>query len=269
MNWRALPAFLKKDFLIDSSYIYSFGSNILGVAISMATFFFIDRLFGNRLVGHLQPFGVAFFPYVLLNMAFFNYVGTSLSGVAGRLSSERYMGTLEALLVTPTPLATIVLSANLWNFCIATFDMALYLLVGALLFGVDFSSVNLVTAGCMLGLTVVAFSCLGTLDACFVLVFQRGNPFAWLAGSLLGLVGGVYVPVSVLPDWLQLLARVNPVTYAVEGMQRAVYQGASLRDVGPNAIILGLFVLLLIPISYGALAWSFRQAKINGSLTHY
>ncbi|MDA2916801.1 ABC transporter permease [Nitrospinae bacterium AH_259_B05_G02_I21] len=269
MNWRVLPAFLKKDFLVDSSYIYSFGSNILYVAISMATFFFIDRLFGNRLVSHLEPFGVAFFSYVLLNLAFFNYVGTSLGGVAGRLSSERQMGTLEALLMTPTSMATFVLSMNLWNFCIATFDMVLYLLVGALVFGVDFSSVNLLSAGCILGLSVLAFSCLGTLDACFVLAFQRGSPVAWFAGSLLGLVGGVYVPVSVLPDWLQLVARLNPVTYAVEAMQRAVYHGASLRDVSPHATALALFVLLLIPVSYWTLTRAIRRAKINGSLTHY
>lgn len=269
MNWRALLAFVRKDFLIDSSYIYAFGSNILGVAISVAMFFFIDRLFGSRLVSHLQPFGVAFFSYVLLNLAFFNYVGTSLGGVAARLSLERYMGTLESLLLTPTPLPTIVLSMNLWNFCVATVNMALYLLVGAFLFGVDFTSVNLASAGCLLGLSIVSFSCLGTLDACFVLVFKRGNPVAWLAGSLLGLIGGVYVPVTVMPGWLQLLARVNPVTYAVEGMQRAVYQGASLKAVAPNAAALALFVLILLPISYWTLARAVRQAKINGSLTHY
>lgn len=269
MNWRALPAFLKKDFLVDSSYIYAFGSNILGVAVSMATFFFIDRLFGNRLVTHLEPFGVAFFSYVLLNLAFFNYVGTSLGGVASRLASERHMGTLESLLMTPTSMPTIILSMNLWNFCIATFDMVLYLLVGAVVFGVDFSSVNLLSAGCILALSVLAFSCLGTLDSCFVLVFQRGTPFAWLVGSLLGLVGGVYVPISVLPDWLQLLSRINPVTYAVEGMQRAVYHGASLQAVAPHAVVLTLFVLALIPISYWTLARAIRQAKINGNLTHY
>ncbi len=269
MNWRALPAFLKKDFLVDSGYIYAFGYNILGVAVCVAAFFFIDRLFGNRLVTHLEPFKVGFFAYVLLNMALFNYVGTSLGGVAARLSTERHMGTLEALLLSPTSPVTIILSMNLWNMCIATFDMVIYVLLGVFLFGIDFSSVNLVTAGAILGLSVAVFSCLGTLDSCFVLVFKRGNPIAWLAGSLLGLAGGVYFPVSVLPGWLQLLARVNPVTYAVEGMQRAVYQGASLRDVGPHAMVLILFVLLLIPICYGALAWSLRQAKINGSLTHY
>jgi ABC-type multidrug transport system permease subunit len=75
--------------------------------------------------------------------------------------------------------------------------------------------------------------------------------------------------VSVLPDWLQVVAQVNPVTYAVEGMQRAVYHGASLRDISPHVMVLAFFVLLLIPISYGALAWSLRKAKINGSLTHY
>lgn len=269
MNWWALPAFLKKDFLLDSSYIYSFGSNILGVAISVATFFFIDQLFGNRLVLHLKPFGVAFFAYVLLNLAFFNYVGTSLDGVAARFGRERHMGTLEALLMTPTSIVAVVLSMNVWNFCMATFDMAVYLLVGAVIFGVDFSSVNLVSAASILGLSIVAFSCLGTLDACFVLVFQRGNPVSWLVGSLMGLLGGVYVPVTVLPDWLQPLVRINPVTYAVEGMQRAVYQGASLRDVAQHAGILGLFALLLIPISYWTLLWAIRQAKINGSLTHY
>jgi ABC-2 type transport system permease protein len=269
LNIRIFLAFLKKDFAIEASYLYSFAGNLLGVVVSLAVFFFIDRLFGHRLVEHLRPYSVAFFPYVLLNLAFFNYVGTSLGGVADQLASERYMGTLEALLVTPTSLAHLVLAMNVWNFFVATFDMVIYLVVGALVFGIDFSSVNVPSAAAILVLTIVAFSCLGTLDACFVLVFKRGSPVAWLAGSALGLVGGVYVPVSVLPSWLQTLARINPVTYAVDGMQRAVYQGAPLGALSHEVLGLALFTALLIPLSGAALSWSVRRAKISGTLAHY
>lgn len=69
---------VKKDFLILASYKLAFLSNFLGVLASILTYFFIDKLFGHRLSGHLTEFGVNYFSYVLLSMAFFGYIGVGV-----------------------------------------------------------------------------------------------------------------------------------------------------------------------------------------------
>ena len=133
-------AFIKKDFLIESSYKLSFMFRIFGVLISILTYFFIDKLFGHRIGQHLEQFGVNYFSYVLLSTAFFRYVGIRLGSFSSRVRFEQMQGTLEALLLTPTKTSTILFSLTLWNLVFATIDMAIYITLGIYLFKIKSAS---------------------------------------------------------------------------------------------------------------------------------
>ncbi len=266
---RKALAFLKKDFLVESSYKLAFLFNIFSVLTSVLVYYFIDKLFGQKLVPHLEAFGVNYFAYVLLGMAFFSYAGTGLGSFAHRIRAEQTGGTLEAVLVTPTPPATLLFSLALWNFCIATFDLIIYLALGAFVFHIDFSAVNLPAALVIFLLTATSFSGLGILSASFILVLKRGNPISWVVSSLEGLVGGVYFPVTVLPAWLQIVARCLPITYTVRAIQLAVYQGYGIRQLKVEIGFLLVFSILLIPLSLAVFRYALKRARANGSLAQY
>ena len=116
---------------------------------------------------------------------------------------------------------------------------------------------------------MVSFNSLGLLAASVILVFKRGNPVAWLFQGVAGLLGGVYFPVEVLPDWLQALSALIPVTYAVRGLQLAVYQGASLPSLSGEILPLAFLAAVLLPLGLFSFAASIRRAKREGSLAHY
>ena len=101
-------AFIKKDLLIESSYKIAFLFNVFSVLVSLLSYFFIDKLFGQRIVGHLQEFRVNYFSYVLLSMAFFSYIGVGLGAFYNRIHAEQTQGTLEAVLLSPTKINTIL-----------------------------------------------------------------------------------------------------------------------------------------------------------------
>ena len=101
-------AFLKKDFLTETSYKLSFLFNIFGVFVSVAIYFFIDKLFGNSAASHLKEFGVSYFSYVLLGMAFFSYIGVGLGSFSERIRTEQLQGTLEPILMSPTGISFIL-----------------------------------------------------------------------------------------------------------------------------------------------------------------
>ena len=67
-------ALIKKDFLIECSYKFSFLLSFFTVIASILTYYFIDKLFGWKMAESLQEFGVSYFSYVLLSMAFFSYI---------------------------------------------------------------------------------------------------------------------------------------------------------------------------------------------------
>ena len=262
-------AFLKKDFLMESSYNLAFLFNFFGILVSVLSYFFIDKLFGSRIVPHLEEFGVSYFSYVLLSMAFFGYVGIGIGSLSERIRSEQVQGTLEAVLLTPTGMPTILFSLSLWNLVLATIDMFIYALLAVFLFNINFSNMNVLSTFIIFLLTIVSFSSLGILSACFIMVFKRGNPVGWIVASIEGLIGGVYFPITVLPGWLQFLAKLFPITYAIRSIELAVYKGYSVMQLSKEICFLLAFSAMLLPLSLAAFKYSLKKARREGSLAQY
>lgn len=262
-------AFIKKDFLTEISYRFAFLFHIFGIFTWILIFYFIDRLFGSKIAPHLKPYGVNYFSYVLLGIALFTYVGTSVGSFATRIRNEQLMGTLEALLATPIKISTIIISMGIWGFIWASISVLAYLIFGAFLFSVDLTHTNLLSVFVILVLTITSFSGLGLSAAGFIMILKRGQPVTWAVTTLFELLGGVYFPIAVFPGWLQIISHILPITYSVRAMQLAVYKGYSLQSLSSDIIALLIFSIILLPLGLLSFKWAVKRAKINGSLGHY
>jgi ABC-2 type transport system permease protein len=261
--------FLRRDFKMQMSYRLSFLLQFFGMLFSSSSFYFVSQLLGAGAAQYLSSYGGDYFSFVLIGIAFVGYQGVALHSFSGVVQSAQSAGTLEAMLVTPTRLSTILFSSSLWNFVFTSFRVLLYILLGVLVFGADLRNANVLAGLVVLCLTVVTLSGIGILSACFIMIFKRGNPVDFLFSSLSTLLGGVYYPIQVLPGWLQILARFFPLTYSLDAMRRALLTGASLADLWREVAVLAGFSVLLLPLSLVAFRYAVRQAKRDGSLTQF
>ncbi|MCB0237246.1 MAG: ABC transporter permease, partial [Anaerolineae bacterium] len=177
-------------------------------------------------------------------------------------------GTLEAMLMTPTSLRTIILSSSLYDYGFVTVQVFIYLILGVALFGVELSG-NVPAALVILVLTIIAMTAVGIMAASFIMVLKRGDPVTWLFNSIGLLLGGVYYPVSVMPEWLQKLSRLIPVTYSLDAMRRALLTGASFQELMPDILALVMFSVVLVPLSLYIFRQAVYRAKVDGSLAHF
>lgn len=262
-------AFLKRDTLNELSYRFSFLLQILGIFFSIGVFYFIAELFGEAATPYLEQYGGDYFSFVLIGIAFSGYFGVGLSGFSNSLRRSQTTGTLEAMLTTPTSLSTIIISSSLWDYFLTTVRVFIYLFIGVTLLGVELQDGNYFAAIIILILTIITFSSLGIIAASFIMVVKRGDPITWIVSSLSSLLGGVYYPIEILPEWMQLLARLIPVTYALEAMRLALLEGASISTLYPDILALIIFSVLLLPLSLFSFRFAVNRAKLDGSLTHY
>jgi ABC-2 type transport system permease protein len=262
-------AFLKRDFSLDLSYRLSFLMQFASIFFSVALFYFLSLMFGNTLVPQLEQYGGDYFSFVLIGIAFSGYMGLSLSSYAESIREGQVMGTLEIILLSPTRLSTILLSSSLWSYLLTTIRVVVYLVVGALVFGASLSQANFVTAIVVLVLSISSFSCFGILSAALVLLVKRGDPIAWVLGSVSSLLAGVYYPITVLPDWLEPISRLLPLTYALDAMRLAMLKGSSLYEVRLDIIALLVFTLVLTPLAFLFFKKALKRAKMEGSLIQY
>jgi ABC-2 type transport system permease protein len=270
MQSRKVVAFFVRDLLWDMSYPLSFFWRGGSIFFNLITFYFLGRLISGATAGQLSAYGGGeYFPFVLVGLALSGFQGVALSSVSFAIQYGMYTGTLESMLVTPTSLSTIVFSSVLYQFVSSLLSILLYLVFGAVLFGVSLGQADLLSAAVILGLTLLAHLPLGIFSASFLLIFKRGDPVTSLVGHLSALLAGVYFPVTVLPSWLQTVSFFLPFTHALEGLRQAVLNGRTLLELSTQVAILGIFALILLPLSLAVFAWAIHQAKRLGTLSQY
>lgn len=266
---RKALAFLKRDYKSEVSYRLSFFMQFFGIFFSVTIFFFVSKLFGKAVNPYLAAYGGDYFSFVLIGIAFSGFLGTGLRTFASTISSAQSQGTLEAMLVTPTRLSAIIMFSSLWNFLFTAFNVFIYLLFGALVFGVNLSKANVAVALLVLLLTILVFSGMGIISASFIMVLKRGDPINWLFGSASSLLGGTYFPITVLPAWLQKFAYLVPLFYALRAMRLAVLQGFTFGALAGDILALAAFAGIIIPLSMLCFKYAVKKAKIDGSLATY
>ena len=179
------------------------------------------------------------------------------------------MGTLEIMLLSPTRLSAILLSSSIWAYLLTTLRVVAYLVVGAFIFGANLGQANIGAALLVMLLSIASFSGIGILSAAIVLLVKKGDPVAWAISGASSLLAGVYYPVSVLPEWLEIISRFLPLTYALDAMRLAMLQGHSIYELRFDILVLLGFTFVLTPLAFMIFRKALKRAKMEGSLIQY
>ena len=265
---RDLFLFFERDLRIASTYRSPFLLEAIEALFAAAIFYYVARFVDSPGLRESLPQGNSYFAYALVGFVFFDYLNAALDTFDRSLQEARDAGSLEPLLVTQVSLPVILTGSALYPFAATTLRIAVYIGWGAMLFGFPLRSANWVSVGAVLIATLLAFSGLGIFSASYLLLFKRGNPAKWFVLGVSSIVGGLLFPVSILPAWLQIVARLNPVTYALDAMRAALLEGASLFRIGKPLLVLLGFAVILLPASAATFSWALNRTKMTGTLTH-
>jgi ABC-2 type transport system permease protein len=265
---RDLLLFFRRDLRIASTYRSPFILEAVEALFGATTFYYVARFVDSPALREALPQGKTYFAYSLVGFVFFDYLNAALDTFDRSLLEARDSGTLEPLLVTQVSLPVILAGSAFYPFAATTLRIAVYLGWAAALFDFPLNAANWLAVVAVLMATLLAFSGLGVLSAAYLLLFKRGNPAKWLILGVSSVVGGMLFPVAILPPWLQVIARLNPVTYALDAMRGALLDGAGILSIGRSLLLLVGFGAVLLPVSMAVFSWVLRRTKITGTLTH-
>ena len=262
-------AFIKRDFAIMRSYRTASAIQLVSSVIWVPILYFV----GNGLPEIAQasafaPYGGDYFAFLLIGMGLLGYFSVSLQTFNRSIRDSQLMGTLEIVLQSPTSMVELLFYSSAWIYLVTTIRFAIYLGVGAL-FGLDLGRGNVLSALAVMAVSVPAFASFGIASAALVLIIKREQAMttALASGSLL--LGGVMYPLEALPDWIRPVSAALPITHAVEGMRRALFQGSGLWELAPQLTLLALFAFVLLPFSLALFWLAVRHTKAAGTLSQY
>ncbi|TFW29969.1 ABC transporter permease [Massilia horti] len=167
----------------------------------------------------------------------------------------RRSGVWNRLLAAPVGMSTVVLGRVASATIIAFGLMCVIFVAAHLIFGVQVPNIA--------GFVGVAFAfalltaCFGMLIAAFGKTPEAARGISIFATLMMVMLGGAWIPSFLFPHWVQQVALVVPVRWAVDGLDAVTWRGLDLAAVMP-----AIGVQLAFALVFGALAlWKFRREQ--------
>jgi ABC-2 type transport system permease protein len=187
-----------------------------------------------------------FILFLMVGTLVWHYLAMVFDMVSEAIQWERWEGTIEYPVLHTSIIMTIV----------------------ALFFQVDLSHANVPSMLLIVVTGSLSFIGLGMFAAVLPLLSpEKGLQMTNIIKTLVLLVSGVYYPISVLPGWMQIFAKVSPAAYMLEGMRKALLEGISVQAAFlPYIVPLLITGLVTIPTGLFAFTRAERYAKATGKL---
>jgi len=173
------------------------------------------------------------------------YVMFTVLGGTAILLRERKQWTLQRLAVMPLTRAQILGGKILTYF---TLGMIQYLVIFAvgLAVGLRFGDSPLGLIAIMVAF-VLCTTALGFVMAIYMQNEEQAAGTARLLALTLAPLGGAWWPLQIVPDFMQTIAKISPIAWAMQGFHELIFYNGSLQSVLPEvAVLLAAAAILFI-----------------------
>lgn len=270
---RALMAVIRREWVIFTRYPSWVIALFIWPLIFPMMYIFTARALagpdGSGLTVFMKMTGASdFIGYIVIGSTVWMWQNVVLWDVGFALRNEQMRGTLESNWLSPT-----------WRFSYLLghsgpqlVSMLMFFTITALEFGLMFS-VRLNGSIWMILLMVLAaipsIYGLGFAFASLVITVKEANAFVFLIRGLVMIFCGITFPISLLPGWMQSIAKWLPQSYLIHGMRAAAFGNAGIRELAPDLIPLLLFGAFWLVVGYFTFLWMERRARMTGAIGQY
>jgi ABC-2 type transport system permease protein len=154
---------------------------------------------------------------------------------AASLVWDREFGFLREMMVAPVRRSSLVLGKCLGGATVAGFQGVIVLCLAGLV-GVPYAAGLIIQVFALQLLLAFAITAFGVMVAARITQMQSFMALMQMAIMPMYFLSGALFPVAGLPQWLEILNRLDPLTYAVDPMRRIVFSHLNIPAVARHAL---------------------------------
>jgi ABC-2 type transport system permease protein len=202
--------------------------------------------------------------FLLIGTLIWSYLSMIFDLLSETVSWERWEGTIEYTFMSPASRAAQLVGMGVYAVVYGIVRMIIMLGVISLFFDMSLGKANYLGALGLLAICSVSLVGFGMVAAVMPLLSpEKGQQVTSIVTAVLLLVSGIYYSVDVLPGWLQPLAVISPVTYALDGIREMLLDGASFASQWHNVWPLLIMGLIFPPLGL----WLFHAGEMFAKRT--
>ncbi|MPS74253.1 MAG: ABC transporter permease [Chryseobacterium sp.] len=170
------------------------------------------------------------------------------------LVKEKSQGTSVRVRVSPTPYYIHILGKTFTYLIICVIQFLLMVAVGVWLFpymdlpqfDVTGKMFNLLIVTLFAGLAAIGF---GILLGTVADTQEQSAPFGATSVVVLAAIGGIWVPVFLMPEFMQSIAKFSPMNWGLNAYYDIILRNSGIGGIAKELIFLFLFYLAMVGIS--------------------
>ena len=211
--------------------------------ITMILYFIIfGELIGSR-IGQMGGFD--YMAFVVPGLVMMAVINNSFGNVVSSFYSAKFTKSIEEIQVSPAP-NYIVLMGYVCGGALRGLIVGVIVTVLSLFF-TDLHIHNLAITLAVIVLTALLFSVAGMINAIYANSFDDISIIPTFVLTPMTYLGGVFYSISLLPEFWQVVSKLNPILYMVNAFRYGVL-GTSDVDVVWSFV--GIIVFLVVLFSY-------------------
>jgi len=259
----AALATVRRDASIYLSYRLRFASQILAMVFTLTIFFYVSKLVRPDAVGHHGQY----YQFVVVGIVTLAILEAALT-ISQLVRLELVAGNFERLVISPFGPVAGAMSMAAFPIGFAMLFAVIMLAVAAGVFGLPVHVGGIPLALVVAGLGGVTFAAIGLLFVSALIAYKSAMGATWVMAAL-GLIGGIYFPISLFPGWIRWAADVQPLTPAVDLLRHALVGTPSMQAKWVELLKLGGFAAVLMPVAGMTLWQAVKISRRRGTLMEY
>ncbi|HWI53855.1 MAG TPA: ABC transporter permease [Symbiobacteriaceae bacterium] len=204
--------------------------------------------------------------HVVIGSGLMTLWGTILWSSATDIGRERWMGTLEILLIAPVRFPTVLLGKILGNTLLGVLAVSLSWFYARVLLGVRMTVAHPGLLLVTLGVAIFAFVGFALMLALLFTLSRNANAIANGLGYPLYVVSGLLFPLTVLPVWVLPFGLSLPLAWAREALRWATTGAAAGANLLTPSWAVAAGGLLAVGIIYFVAAYGLYRYVIDRKL---
>ncbi|NIV44029.1 ABC transporter permease, partial [Candidatus Bathyarchaeota archaeon] len=185
--------------------------------------------------------------YIAIGNSMFVLSWNTVFSVINITSHDKWDGTLPLLLATPAHRLPLFVGRAMIHVFDGMLTVAISFFYAVFLFGVNFGNADILALMLVVFLTAFTMAGFGLLIGGLSFYFRNPLVFANIFTFVLLIFCGVNFPVQDLPQLLQIISYIFPLTYGIDAGRRTI-AGATLTEVAPllgQMLITGFISIIL------------------------
>lgn len=202
----------------------------------------------------VQSLDLAYIDFLVPGILAMMIMSNNMNGVAGQIAAWRERGVLRRMQSTTLRASTFIAAQITARLILSGLQSVIVLLIGHWVFGTQIRG----TWALLLFFVIIgtlAFMSIGFIIASLAKTPESANPIAGLLSFPMMFLGGVFFPIKNMPEFLQPIVKLLPISHLTTALRQVMNVGAGLSALSLEAIVLGGWMIVAFLIASFTFKW--------------